>query len=197
MTPFWLYVIWVGFTFLFCFWSISMCWCWQYTHQGGDYKHKVDMCLCVSSLWWVIVGDDRLLLSLETNHGVSLCVQHVFWLCWCVGVEHRDGRWTWRRSSRDVSCQWTMSGEGWTWGLDRGTKTVGRLTMGGWYLGASTSKSTCGGVDRVDQVKRRRWRTWWSSGQGRRRHMFRSWRRQSRYASSGGLVVLGGMWRHH
>ena len=129
MTPFWLYVIWVGFSFLFCFWSISVCWCWQYTHQGGDYKHKVDMCLCVSSLWWVIVGDDRLLLSLETNHGVSLCVQHVSWLCWCVGVEHRDGRWTWRRSSRDVPCRWTKSSEGRTWGLDRVTKMAGRVTM--------------------------------------------------------------------
>jgi hypothetical protein len=39
----------------------------------------------------VIVRDDRPWLTLETNNGMSMCVQYVSWLCLCAGVEQRDG----------------------------------------------------------------------------------------------------------
>jgi hypothetical protein len=93
----------------------------------------------------------------------------------------------WRRSSRDVPCRWTGSGEGRTWGLDWGIKMAGKADHG-WL--------TLRGVDRVDlvkiavdQVNQTCRRTWWSGGWGRRWHVSRSWRRRSEYASPGGSVV--------
>lgn len=93
-------------------------------------EHKVNICPCVSSLWRMIIGDDRLCLSLETNHSVSMHVQHVAWLCWCLGVVHRSiDR---HGESKDVLCRWSGSGEGRTCMRDQDSQKTDR---GGWHLG--------------------------------------------------------------
>jgi hypothetical protein len=90
-------------------------------------------------------------LSLWPNHGVSWVVRHVSWL-----VVYRCGARRWWstarwRSSRGVPCWWTGSGEGRTWGLDRGIRRPGDQS---WWLTSGTSTSaSIHGSDRIDQVK--------------------------------------------
>jgi hypothetical protein len=57
-------------------------------------------------------------------------------------------RW---RSSRDVPCWWTGSGEGRTWGLDRGTRRPGGQPR--WLTSGTSRSASVYGSDRVDRVK--------------------------------------------
>jgi hypothetical protein len=73
---------------------------------------------------------------------------------WYVGMElGGGGRWRGecQLSSRDMSCWWTRSGEGRTWGLDWRTRRSGDQP---WWLTPRTSISvSVHESDRVDQVK--------------------------------------------
>jgi hypothetical protein len=57
-------------------------------------------------------------------------------------------RW---RSSRDVPCRWTGSGEGRTWGLDWGTRRRGDQLR--WLTSRTTTSASVHESDRVDRVK--------------------------------------------
>jgi hypothetical protein len=119
------------------------------TQEGEIAKHKVDMCPYGSDLWWVIVN---VICDLGWVWELWV-VQHVSWL-----VVRRCGtrRWwsTMRwRSSRDVPCRWTESGEGRMWDLDRRTRRPGDQAR--WLTSRDIDKCKCTWwSDRVNRVKK-------------------------------------------
>jgi hypothetical protein len=87
-----------------------------------NYEHKVDMYPYGLVVMSDCQRDLRLELSRWTNHGMSWVGQHVSWLVMRRCEARRRWSTTRWRSSRDMPCRWTGSGEGRTWGLDRGIR---------------------------------------------------------------------------
>jgi hypothetical protein len=106
--------------------------------------------------------DPRPRLSWWLTFGVSWVVRHVSWFVVCRCGARRWWSATRWRSSRDVPCRWTRSGEGRMWGLDWRTRRRGDQS---WWLtpgtltNASEHESDC-----VDQVKIADMRVEWGLG---------------------------------
>jgi len=89
--------------------------------------------------------DPRPRLSWWLTIGMSWVVRHISWLVVCRCGAQRQ--W----SSRDMPCRWTWSGEGRTWGLDRGTRRPGDQPR--WLTSRTSTSARLHRRDCVDQVK--------------------------------------------
>jgi len=95
---------------------------------------------CALVVWFVVSDyqrDPRSRLSWWLTIGVSWVVRHISCLVVCRCRARRRWSTSRRRSSRDVLCRWTWSGEGLTWGLDWRTKRPGDQC---WHLLPSSLK---------------------------------------------------------
>ena len=106
-----------------------------------------------------------------TDHGKWLVV-------FSCGAQRRWSTARWR-SSRDVPCRWTWSGEGRTWGLDWRTRRLGDQPQ--WLTSGTSTSANVYGSDCVDQVKtantsRASLRRTWRAGRSRTAVTHVKWR---------------------